>query len=603
MVDRHLRQRKKDTADLTEGVNSDGSKPTRASREATSHPRVEHIASGVASSSMKTYAFIFLLLSLLFWGGLLVQLHSLWDRAPSRRQERLPGVRHDAVPIFTADETRREAVVEAFRHAWSAYERDAMGDDEYHPISAKGTNLTAAGGIGYTIVDSIDAMLIMGLHDEYERAKTWVQEKLSFDRDDLSYQTTIRILGGLLSVYHLSGEDPMFLEKARELGDRMLPVFDTPSGLPLTMVNLHLQEGVPDPGNGGYISTAEAATLQLEFRYLSYLTEDDVYWDKVEQVMAVLNAAEVPHGLVPIFINPTSGSYGVSPIRLGSRGDSYYEYLLKQYLQTNQTEDVYRQMYAESMTGIHTYLVQRTAHGNLLHTAELIPERGQDGKTGWRLSPKQDHLVCFLGGSLMLGATTTGAVVDHVSVPPLPREFSHEGKRDWSTGVELIKTCLETHNTQTGLSPEIAFFRFEGDNADKQAGFKLPKDWYIKGSSPGKPPPLDARYILRPETVESLFIAFRLTGDPWYRDQGWEIFQAIEKHCRIPTGGYAGVKNVDGVPVEHEDKMETFMMSETLKYLYLLFSDANVLPLNEYVFNTEAHPLPIFTPSMPTGFS
>lgn len=314
------------------------------------------------------------------------------------------------------------------------------------------------------------------------------------------------------------------------------------------------------------------------------------------QVMLVLKAAALPHGLAPIFVDVETGIYGLSPIRLGSRGDSYYEYLLKQYLQTNQTEDIYREMYDEAMTGIHMYLVQRSVPGNLLTTAELIPDRAKNGKAGWRLLPKQDHLVCFLGGSLMLGATTSGAVVNQVSVPPLPNELSPQGRRDWFTGVELIKTCLATHNTKTKLPPEIAYFSLRNQKQDKNAARKLPPDWYIKGSPPGKPTPLDARYILRPETVESLFIAFRLTGDTWYRDQGWAIFQAIEKHCRIPTGGYASIINVDQMPVEHEDKMETFMMSETLKYLYLLFSDASVLPLSEYVFNTEGHPLPVFLP-------
>ena len=83
--------------------------------------------------------------------------------------------------------------------------------------------------------------------------------------------------------------------------------------------------------------------------------------------------------------------------------------------------------------------------------------------------------------------------------------------------------------------------------------------WWRSGR-PGAPAPYDARYILRPETVESLFIAYRLTGDEKYRRYGWQIFQAIEKHCKIPTGGYASVINVDAVPVEHEDKMETFLM-------------------------------------------
>ena len=103
----------------------------------------------------------------------------------------------------------------------------------------------------------------------------------------------------------------------------------------------------------------------------------------------------------------------------------------------------------------------------------------------------------------------------------------------------------------------------------------------------------------RPETLESLFIAFRLTGDQRYREQGWAIFRAIETHCRIPSGGYATIVNVDEVPVRHEDKMETFLLvrffktltfftfgltkrlqSETLKYLFLLFSDGDTIPLS-----------------------
>jgi mannosyl-oligosaccharide alpha-1,2-mannosidase len=429
-----------------------------------------------------------------------------------------------------------------------------------------------------------------------------VADKLSFERDGnfSTFETTIRVLGGLLSAYHLSREDPVFLEKAEELGTRILPVFETESGLPLSLINLALREGVPDRDTNGYISTAEASTLQLEFRYLAYLTDEDTYWEKAEKVMAVLKASATPSGLASIFVDSKLGRYQTSSIRLGSRGDSYYEYLLKQYLQTNQTEFVYREMYDTAMTGIHTHLVKRGLFSQLLYIAELNPERTQNGELGWRLTPKQDHLVCFLGGSLMLGATTSGALVHNVSIPPRTDELTEQGERDWLTGVELIDTCMATHDTQTGLAPEIAHFRILGDGLDNSMA---PADWYIKGARPNAPPPFDARYILRPETVESIFIAFRLTGDPKYRDYGWAIFQAIEKHCRIPTGGYASVINVDQVPVEYDDKMETFLMSETLKYLYLLFADSSVLPLNEYVFNTEAHPLPVFNPTIRTGFS
>jgi len=116
----------------------------------------------------------------------------------------------------------------------------------------------------------------------------------------------------------------------------------------------------------------------------------------------------------------------------------------------------------------------------------------------------------------------------------------------------------------------------------------------------------------RPETVESLFIAFRLTGDKRYRDHGWDIFQAIEKHCKIPSGGYATIINVDEVPVRHEDKMEAFVLvsfcylspipylsvqelmgvclkSETLKYLFLLFSDGDTISLSSECNRNETH--------------
>ncbi|KAJ7044147.1 glycoside hydrolase family 47 protein [Mycena alexandri] len=508
----------------------------------------------------------------------------------------LPG--KDIVLDFSADVVKRDAIVRAFQHAWGAYERDAMGDDEYHPISQEGSNLTDAGGIGYTVVDSIDTMLLMGLTQEYSRAREWVATKMSFDRNASfnTFETTIRVLGGLLSAYHLSGEDPLYLEKAIELADRMIPVFNTPSRLPLTNVNLALREGSMDPGWPEFVSSAEVATLQLEMKYLSQLSANSIYWEKAEAVMQVIKAALLPHGLASIFLNWQTGQFVISAMRLGSRADSYYEYLLKQYLLTNRTEVFYRDMYNNAMDAVHKSLIKKSVNSNMIHTSEIIPERHPNGEVSWRLTPKQDHLVCFFGGSLLLGATTVGALVHPVSVPPKPEELSESGMRDWKTGINLIKTCMDTHSTATGLAPEVAHFRIASDGIGQDPRF--PSDWYIKGAQgsqkPDELPPYDARYMLRPETVESLFLAYRLTGNEKYRTWAWDIFQAIERHCRVETGGYATIINVDEVPSRQEDKMETFMMSETLKYLYLIFADASVLPLDKYVLNTEAHPLPIF---------
>ncbi|KAG6865828.1 hypothetical protein C0991_011447 [Blastosporella zonata] len=237
-----------------------------------------------------------------------------------------------------------------------------MGEDNYHPISKKGSNLTDAGGIGYTVVDALDTIQIMGLDSEYARARKW---------------TTIRVLGGLLSAYHLSGGDSLYLERATELADRIMPVFNSPSGLPISEINLAKRTPVEDPNN--VVSTAEASTIQLELRYLSHLTENDDYWDKAENVMKIIKAARLPTGLATIFMGSESGQFLMSQIRLGSRGDSYYEYLLKQYLQTAQTEPVYREMYEDTMTAVHEMLLRTSAEKNLTYTVELVPERGRRG--------------------------------------------------------------------------------------------------------------------------------------------------------------------------------------------------------------------------------
>ncbi|KAF8627872.1 hypothetical protein AX15_004202 [Amanita polypyramis BW_CC] len=385
------------------------------------------------------------------------------------------------------DKEKKQAVVDAFKYAWAAYERDAMGYDEYHPLSGKGTNFSRDGGIGYMIIDSLDTIQLMGLTEEYKRARQWINESLSFDRDENFnlFETTIRVLGGLLSAYHLSDNDALFLERAVDLADRLLPAFDTSSGIPQAMSNLGQRVGVYDHGNGGLVSTAEATTVQLEFRYLSHATGDYKYWDKAEKVMKIVRNLTMPMGLAPIFMKPHEGEFATSDIRLGSRGDSFYEYLLKQYIQTNQTESVYREMYDETMQAVHDHLIKKSLTKGLVYTVELLPNRGW-GEDSWKESPKQDHLVCFLGGSLMLGTQFGGSGVVNA--------------RDWKAGEGLIEGCMATHETETGLSPEIAYWRVEGDNLEDEYS----DDWYVKGSygfsrggSRTRMAPYDARYILR----------------------------------------------------------------------------------------------------------
>ncbi|CDU25947.1 related to alpha-mannosidase [Sporisorium scitamineum] len=575
------------------------------------------------------------------WGSQGKLFPSSFKREPSLPHTLPPTRPLPQEPLRKADPARRAAILDAFNHSWSAYKRDAWGYDEYHPISKHGSNLNGkhGQGIGYTIVDTLDTLILMGLKDDYEQARDWVRDELYWNVPGRMnvFETTIRTLGGLLSAAALIRDPPhpaftpsqqdadMFIAKAVELADRLKPAFDTPSGVPLREVDLETGEAFPDLSNNNSSSLAEATTVQLEFKYLAHLTGEIEYWRIAERPMQVVRTAAqlLQHyqGLLPIFLNPMNGHFYNGDVRLGSRGDSYYEYLIKQWLQTGRTEQVYRDMYDYALSGIKRLLTKPSVHSKppLMFTVELAPRRTRDGRPYMQLVPKQDHLVCFLGGSMMLGSTSTKDIFGDVTKLPLP-PISDVGvgqetdKEDWRLGHELVRTCMDTYTkTKTGLSPEIAFFKTPSDanltDAQMIASNRAPLppnvDWYIKKPPPsysGQPNPLiDARNILRPETVESLFIGFALTGDEIYRDWGWQIFQAFEKHCKVESGGYSSIDDVDSDEPRQMDKMETFWLSETLKYLYLLFSDRDLLPLNKWVLNTEAHPLPVFEPTFPTG--
>ena len=115
---------------------------------------------------------------------------------------------------------------------------------------------------------------------------------------------------------------------------------------------------------------------------------------------------------------------------------------------------------------------------------------------------------------------------------------------------------------------------------------KLGAEWTSVGNDALNYP--DRAYLLRPETVESIFYMWRYTHDEKYREWGWNVVQALESKCK-DDAGYHGLEN-NGNP---HDRQESFFLAETLKYLYLLFEDDSVIPFDEYVFNTEAHVLSI----------
>ncbi|KAL9989213.1 hypothetical protein ACROYT_G003737 [Oculina patagonica] len=234
---------------------------------------------------------------------------------------------------------RQRKVIEAFKHAWKGYREYAWGHDELRPVSRTSSEWF---GVGLTIIDSLDTMLLMNLRKEFQQAREWVANSLTFEKNvDVNlFETTIRVLGGLLSAYHLS-QDDLFLKKAIDLGDRLLPAFYTRSNIPYSDVNL-LTHAAHPPRWGPDSSVSEVTTIQLEFRDLSYTTRDAKYKEFVDTVSNHVHALPKRAGLVPIFVNADTGKFRPgATITLGARGDSYYEYLLKQWLQSGKTEDWY----------------------------------------------------------------------------------------------------------------------------------------------------------------------------------------------------------------------------------------------------------------------
>ncbi|KAI7899066.1 glycoside hydrolase family 47 protein [Cokeromyces recurvatus] len=471
-------------------------------------------------------------------------------------------------------ETTSNQIVDAFRHAWKGYSQDAFGKDEYQPLTHSGRNWIP-GGIGLMMIDSLDTLMLMNLTKEYKEVRSWIATQLDFNKDqDVNvFETTIRVLGGLLSAYHLSNHDSLYLEKAVDLGDRLLQAFNTDSGIPYSGIKLSSGK----PIGVGPSSTAEATTIQLEFKYLSHLTGDMKYWKAAEKVMERIHelvegkGTGVIDGLVPIYIDAVSGNFVSGQIRLGSRGDSYYEYLLKQYLQTNKTEIKYRERYDHAIDGIKKHLIQYSYPNQYLYIAELL-----DSSKPKEIYPKMDHLVCFMGGSFVLGATEGKSLYD------LDLLTNKRDREDFQLGQGITKTCYHMYNmTATGLASEIVYFN-TNPNSESKEDIGIHKR--------------DTHNLLRPETVESLFLLYRITGDEKYREWGWNIFESFEKHTKLPEGGYAALKDVTHIPAPMYNRMDTFYLAETLKYLYLLFSPNDIIPLGQYVFNTEAHPLPIFTP-------
>ncbi|XP_030642097.1 mannosyl-oligosaccharide 1,2-alpha-mannosidase IB [Chanos chanos] len=447
---------------------------------------------------------------------------------------------------------KRDKIREMMKHAWDSYRQYGWGHNELKPIAKKGhsTNIFGNSQMGATIVDALDTLYIMGLHDEFKDGQEWIEQNLDFsvNAEVSVFEVNIRFIGGLLAAYYLSGQE-VFKVKAVQLAEKLLPAFNTPTGIPWAMVNLKSGVG----RNWGWASAgssilAEFGTLHMEFVHLTYLTGNPAYYQKVMHIRKLLAKMDRPNGLYPNYLNPRTGRWGQHHTSVGGLGDSFYEYLLKAWLMSDKTDTEARKTYDDAIEAIERHLIRKSS-GGLTFIGEW--------KNG-HLERKMGHLTCFAGGMFALGAD--GSPDDKAG-------------HYLQLGAEIAHTCHESYDrTVLKLGPEA----FKFDSGLEAVAVRQNEKYYI----------------LRPEVIETYWYMWRFTHDPKYRQWGWEAAQAIDKHCRV-SGGFSGVKDVYSSNPTYDDVQQSFFLAETLKYLYLLFSSDELLPLESWVFNTEAHPLPV----------
>ena len=440
-----------------------------------------------------------------------------------------------------------------FLHAWNGYKKYAWGHDDLKPLSRTYHDWYAE-PLLTTPIDALDTMILMGLKDEADRTREYIDAHLSFDKDISvqNFEITIRLLGGLLSSYELT-RDKRLLDLAEDLGNRLLPVFDSPTGLPYRYVNLKTGKV-----RGNVTNPAEAGTLLIEFGTLSKLTHKQVFYEKAKRALVEIYNRRSPIGLVGTWINVETGQWTNTDSHISGAIDSYYEYLLKSAILFDDQDC--KRMWSDSIAAINKYLAQPILH------------------------------------DLLYASVNAGA---QVKEPEL-----WYGHADMNTG----KRTAMTYGALDAFFPAILALSGDLDRARRlqQSSFKM---WSLYNIEPEE---LDFNsmqvvslgYPLRPEIVESTYYLYHYAsvgapglptlrkGKPAlteeYLQMGDTMWNDFVKYCRTEEG-YAALKSV--VTKEKSDSMQSFLFAETFKYFYLLFAPPRTLDFDRVIFNTEAHPI------------
>lgn len=341
------------------------------------------------------------------------------------------------VPGQTVDKNQMsEKVKGEFMHAWNGYKQYCWGHDDLKPLTK-----TCRDWYGQTIlmtpVDSLDSLYLLGFKKEADKTREYITKNLSFDKDISvqNFEIVIRILGGLLTSYQMTG-DKKLLALADDLGTRLLPVFDSPTGLPYKNVNLRTGKT-----SGPVSNPAETGTLLIEFGTLSKLTNKPVYYDKAKRALVETYNRRSNLGLVGTNIDVETGKWTNSGSHISAEIDSYYEYLLKCSI-LFEDKDCTR-MWKDAIISVNTHL-RDEVNGGLWYGHS-------DMNTGKRTKTTTGALDACFPGLLALGGDLNRARALQDSMFKMwqthgiePEVFDYKTEKVVSAGYPLRPEIVES---------------------------------------------------------------------------------------------------------------------------------------------------------------
>lgn len=428
---------------------------------------------------------------------------------------------HKISKTYSAEVVKAEMI-----RSWEAYRTYAWGDDVLLPLSKTGFNWYEE-SLGISPFDAYSTLAVMGL-DEY--AKEVELYALSFDWDKDVYvqvfEVNIRILGGLLAIYDYT-QNPDVLEKAIDFGDRLLPAFNTPTGIPYHSVNLQTGaiSGNKGQGKGNVVNVAQAATYLLEFGILSYYSKDPRYYQAAKKATKAVFERKSTIGLPGDYIDIETGEWINHWSYIQAGMDSYYEYMLKSTMLFPDPE--IKEIWEYSLSKINTYLADEY-EGKLFYAC-VDMNSGEKVKRSMSLYDAFFPAVQALHGDI---------------------ENAEKNMQTWNWLWDKY-----------GLLPTR--YLYEEDTIEY------------------------ANSELNPEIIESAYYLHQITGKEKYLNMIQKYWDDINSCCRNETA-FNAVEDVR--TMEAKDYLATYFYAETLKYFYLAVVDKSEFDFNDYIFNTEAHP-------------